>query len=243
MRTLKLEVKADFVRTHKLDTPQGSRAPSAQSSTTEKTGKWPTLKGTSKSKHEAQCAEESSADPDATESSIKRTRPRSKTFTFGKSDSPTKKQRAEGATVDSKPVKSTAIPKSPSSRSLRSLASNVSQKASRSSKASSPSTPAEFVQYLRKVQVPQEVEIGKLHKLRLLLRNETVEWVDSFISAGGMSELVGLLHRIMEVEWRYVYISAFLPCLTNTTLVRNTKTVSFMRSFGLSKVSAQPIWH
>jgi len=41
-----------------------------------------------------------------------------------------------------------------------------------------------------------------LHKLRLLLRNETVEWVDNFIKDGGMTELVGLLHRIMEMEWR-----------------------------------------
>jgi hypothetical protein len=48
----------------------------------------------------------------------------------------------------------------------------------------------------------QDVEVGRLHKLRQLLRNETVEWVDAFVQEGGMTELVALLHRIMEMEWR-----------------------------------------
>jgi hypothetical protein len=58
------------------------------------------------------------------------------------------------------------------------------------------------VAYLRKVQKPQLVEVGKVHKLRLLLRNETVAWIEDFIQLGGMKEIVGLLNRIMEVEWR-----------------------------------------
>jgi hypothetical protein len=62
--------------------------------------------------------------------------------------------------------------------------------------------PADFVSYLRKVQKPELVEVGKLHKLRLLLRNETVAWTEDFIRQGGMEEIVGLLHRIMSVEWR-----------------------------------------
>jgi len=62
--------------------------------------------------------------------------------------------------------------------------------------------PADFVSYLRKVQKPELVEVGKLHKLRLLLRNETVAWTEEFIRQGGMEEIVGLLHRIMAVEWR-----------------------------------------
>ena len=62
--------------------------------------------------------------------------------------------------------------------------------------------PADFVSYLRKVQKPELVEVGKLHKLRLLLRNETVAWTEEFIKQGGMEEIVGLLHRIMSVEWR-----------------------------------------
>ena len=62
--------------------------------------------------------------------------------------------------------------------------------------------PGDFVAYLQKVRQPELVEVGKLHKLRLLLRNETVAWTDEFIRLGGMKEIVELLHRIMAVEWR-----------------------------------------
>jgi hypothetical protein len=48
------------------------------------------------------------------------------------------------------------------------------------------------------------IEIGKMHKLRILLRNETVSWVDTFIADGGMDEIVQLIYRIMKVEWRCV---------------------------------------
>lgn len=63
-------------------------------------------------------------------------------------------------------------------------------------------SPADFVTYLRTVQTPEKMEVGKLHKLRLLLRNETVAWIEDFIGQGGMEEVVGLLYRIMAVEWR-----------------------------------------
>lgn len=62
--------------------------------------------------------------------------------------------------------------------------------------------PEDFVHYLREVQKPELVEVGKLHKLRILLRNEKVAWVDSFISSGGMDEVVELIYRIIKVEWR-----------------------------------------
>jgi hypothetical protein len=55
---------------------------------------------------------------------------------------------------------------------------------------------------MRTTKKVQDVEVGRLHKLRQLLRNETVEWVDTFIQEDGMTELAALLHRIMEVEWR-----------------------------------------
>ncbi|KAI1380350.1 armadillo-type protein [Hypoxylon crocopeplum] len=70
--------------------------------------------------------------------------------------------------------------------------------------------PVDYVGYLRKVQKPELVEVGKLHKLRLLLRNETVVWTEEFIRQGGMEEIVGLLHRIMEVEWREEHEDALL---------------------------------
>ncbi|KAH8904386.1 hypothetical protein BR93DRAFT_900480 [Coniochaeta sp. PMI_546] len=70
--------------------------------------------------------------------------------------------------------------------------------------------PLDYVAYLRKVQKPELVEVGKLHKLRLLLRNETVAWAEEFIREGGMKEIVDLLHRIMDVEWREEHEDALL---------------------------------
>ncbi|KAK3303433.1 armadillo-type protein [Chaetomium strumarium] len=70
--------------------------------------------------------------------------------------------------------------------------------------------PGDFVAYLQKVQQPEVVEVGKLHKLRLLLRNETVAWTEEFIRQGGMKEIVELLHRIMAVEWREEHEDALL---------------------------------
>ncbi|WEW60788.1 hypothetical protein PRK78_006276 [Emydomyces testavorans] len=70
--------------------------------------------------------------------------------------------------------------------------------------------PADFVHYLKEVQKPEIVEVSKLHKLRILLRNETVSWVESFISHGGMDELVKLLYRILKVEWREEHEDALL---------------------------------
>ena len=204
MRTLKLEIKADFVRTNKVDASQsGKETTSKRSLWGETASKRPTLGRSTKPRRTSQDGEESTT-PEAANSasSTKRTRPRSRTFTFSKGDSPTKKQKAEEQTASRAPKPST-IPKSPSSKSLSSL--SASQGSSFFSRNLKPAVPDEFVSYLRRMQRPQDVEIGKLHKLRLLLRNETVDWVDTFIRQGGMTELVGLLYRIMEMEWRYIF--------------------------------------
>ena len=73
-----------------------------------------------------------------------------------------------------------------------------------STKPDEMTAPSEFVHYLKEVQKPEIVEVGKLHKLRILLRNETVAWVEAFISSSGMDELIQLLYRTMKVEWRFV---------------------------------------
>ncbi|KAK4190849.1 GTPase-binding protein rid1 [Podospora australis] len=78
------------------------------------------------------------------------------------------------------------------------------------SKVKGQQLPGDFVVYLRKVQKPELVEVGKLHKLRLLLRNETVAWIEEFIRQGGMKEIVELLHRIMALEWREEHEDALL---------------------------------
>jgi hypothetical protein len=131
-------------------------------------------------------------------------RSRGRSFTLSrnggkKSDSrsPTKKSKGEGT-----------LGRHFRSRSTESLASErPSSSGSNSgsgifSKMKLQQGPIDYVNYLRKVQQPELVEVGKLHKLRLLLRNETVAWTEDFIRQGGMQEIVGLLYRIMEVEWR-----------------------------------------
>lgn len=200
MRTLKLEVKADFVRTHKLETPTVSRATSAHSSIGETPGKKSTKSTLSRGLKSRDGPDEAGKMPletDPTGGSSKRERPRSRTFTFSKGDSPMKKQRAERPPNERKAsAKSNPIPKSPS---MRSLISNGSTKSSKSGKVT---TPDEFVTYMKKTPKPQDVEVGRLQKLRQLLRNETVDWVDGFVQEHGLTELAGLLSRIMEVEWR-----------------------------------------
>ncbi|KAF3040514.1 hypothetical protein E8E12_007570 [Didymella heteroderae] len=192
MRTLKIEVKADFVRTHKLDTPRLSTT--SIPSIGEAEGKSiPKLQPSTKTRNDS-AQEEILTSQASKADGTKRERPTSKSFTF-RSTSPTKKSRATELGTTAKP---SPIPKSPSSRSLSSDAAS-NRSVSNSSKTVKS---AEFINYLKKNTKPQEVEVGKLHKLRLLLRNETVEWVNIFIQDGGMLELVALLHRIMEIEWR-----------------------------------------
>ena len=132
-----------------------------------------------------------------------RSRPRSRVFTLSKRDdsSPTKADKPESSirsrsksrpkSVDMSSIRPT------SSRSLPSSASVTSLKS-----PDSATTPGDFIHYLREVQKPSLVEVGKLHKLRILLRNESVTWTDHFVSKGGMDELVQLLYRIIQVEWR-----------------------------------------
>lgn len=111
--------------------------------------------------------------------------------------SPTKKQKGDGTIgrhFRSRSIDSVA--------SERPSSSNSTTGGGFMSKIKPQQGPADFVAYLRKVQKPESVEVGKLHKLRLLLRNETVAWTDEFVRQGGMEEIVGLLHRTMEVEWR-----------------------------------------
>ncbi|KAI0907802.1 armadillo-type protein [Ustulina deusta] len=130
-------------------------------------------------------------------------RSRGRSFTLSRSSgkksdarSPTKKSKGEGT-----------LGRHFRTRSTESLASDRPSSAGSSSgsgilsKMKLQQGPLDYVNYLRKVQQPELVEVGKLHKLRLLLRNETVAWTEEFIRQGGMQEIVGLLHRIMEVEW------------------------------------------
>ncbi|KFA53119.1 hypothetical protein S40293_03112 [Stachybotrys chartarum IBT 40293] len=138
----------------------------------------------------------------------RRTRGKSFTFSRSKKDStsPTKKQKSDGTLGRHFRSKSTESISSerPASSGGSSSGTNLL------SKIKLQQGPADYVAYLRKVQKPELVEVGKIHKLRLLLRNETVAWIEGFMEQGGMSEILGLLNRIMEVEWREEHEDALL---------------------------------
>jgi hypothetical protein len=139
---------------------------------------------------------------EAAKPNSKKSRPRSRTFTFKKSDktsattSPAKKQKTE-LSVDMKRssqpdlISPTLLSTSPATPSGSYFSGFVKK-----------NVPEDYVKYLQKHRTPADVEVGKLHKLRQLLRNETVSWVHKFIESGGMTSLVDLLHRLMEIEWR-----------------------------------------
>ena len=132
---------------------------------------------------------------------VKSKRPRSRTFTLSRASSkepPSPKKKAE-ATVGRHSRTNSSDRAASGTKSLASSGAAVAQNLIAKAKGQAPD---DFVSYLRKIQKPEAVEVGRLHKLRLLLRNETVAWTDEFIGQGGMEEIVGLLHRTMEVEWR-----------------------------------------
>ena len=199
MRSLDTNIKADFVNKHKSVSGSTSSAEglSLQSSRPS-TGKRSKTADASMS-NAGDCL---NAEP-AVETP-KKSRPRSLTFTLSKSDlSPSKKQKSERPSSHQR-TKSGGLTPSASSTSLKS--DGASQGFAFWSKASKPAVPDDYIEYLKKVQQPEIVEVGKVHKLRQLLRNETVDWVNAFIAQGGMIELVELLYRINKVEWRYVKI-------------------------------------
>jgi hypothetical protein len=206
MRSLDTHIKADFIRKDKFD---GNTSGNDSSFSTPRptTPRWPSPK--------KELPKTLGQDDDNT-GETKRPRPRSRTFTWskGNKDNSPKKQKNETGSGYSRP-KSIDL----SSQASGSLTSSASVPGlGFLSKPASITAPVDFVSYLRKVQKPEVVEVGKLHKLRLLLRNETVAWVDAFISKGGMDEVVALLHRIINVEWRYVSHEASFPIYLLTSL-------------------------
>lgn len=184
MRSLTLRVKADFIK-------QNEEASKSTTSTPQDT-----RNGTA-------VAEETPREqPEDDSKSTKRSRPRSRTFTFNKSDkragdaSPSKKGRSQSK---SRPV-SIHVPKDQPSNATSTPTTPTGS--SYGKRAQTAAIPGDYISYLKKNQEPKKIEVGRLHKLRILLRNETVAWVDSFVAQGGMAEVVGLLHRIMSIEWR-----------------------------------------
>ena len=195
MRSLDTNIKADFIKKDKFGSGSESSTEGVllQSSRT-KTGK------RSQTDDVSTYDTGESVNQTGSTESPKKARPRSRTFTFSKSgQSPSKKQKSERPTLHQR-NKSGGLQPSASSTSL--VSDGAAQGSTVFSRSSKPADPEEYIKYLKKVQAPESVEVGKIHKLRQLLRNETVAWIDTFIMQDGMTELVDLLYRIIKVEWR-----------------------------------------
>ncbi|KAK4545825.1 hypothetical protein LTR36_002389 [Oleoguttula mirabilis] len=200
MRSLTLRVKADFIK-QDLGSKTAGNSPTGMLNTE------PSKQQSATAATDSPAALER-VPTDDEDKATKRSRARSRTFTFSKGDkrngggteiSPTKKQRSQSKSrPTSVYIPSDSAVKSPSTATLTSPFASLGRK----SAASTTTAPADYLAYLKKHQDPTKVEVGRLHKLRILLRNETVAWVDSFVSLGGMAEIVSLLHRTMAVEWR-----------------------------------------
>ncbi len=200
MRSLNTRIKADFIRKESSVTGSNSSADSFVQHCSDthtlgrpKSGQRSATDGGSNAANNV---------PDLATIDVetpKKSRPRSLTFTRSKNDATAKKER---------PV-SHSRTKSSDASSSRSLTSpGAAQGLSFMNRTPKAASPGDYIAYLQKVRQPQAVEVGRIQKLRQLLRNETVSWVETFIEKGGMTEVVGLLYRILEIEWRYVFASA-----------------------------------
>ncbi len=197
MRSLDTNIKADFIKKDKSGSGSASSTEGLQLQTSR-----PSAGKRSQTDDPTTCDTGEFVDQTGSTESPKKPRPRSRTFTFSKSgQSPSKKQKSERP-VSHQRTKSGGLTPSASSTSLAS--DGATQGSTFFSKTSKPAMPEDYIKYLKEVRSPSSVEVGKVHKLRQLLRNETVGWVDTFIMQGGMTELVELLYRIIRVEWRCV---------------------------------------
>ena len=204
MRSLDTNIKADFIKKDK----NGSGSASSTEGLLLKSSR-PTAGKRSQTDVATTHDTGEFVDPTDSTQSPKKPRPRSRTFTFSRSgQSPSKKQKSERPASHQR-NKSGGLTPSASSTSLAS--DGATQGSTFFSRANKPALPEDYIKYLKQVRAPDLVEVGKIHKLRQLLRNETVGWVDEFIIQGGMAELVELLYRIIKVEWRFVIFPANDP--------------------------------
>lgn len=210
MRSLNTKIKADFI---KIETSVSGSASSADGLASQfeddsqnerqRTGERSRTDHASATNDEAEQAE-----------TPRKSRPRSLTFTRSKDTVPTKKTR---------PVSHARA------KSSDNTSSTTAQVFSFVNRVPKPALPEDYISYLHKVQKPQLIEIARIQKLRQLLRNEAVSWVDTFITNGGMAAVVNLLYRIIEIEWRYVQCR--LACMSeiDKSIERSTKTASYTK--------------
>lgn len=193
MRSLDTNIKTEFITKHNVEGDSSISTASTRKH-------W---LGFPRSGHKRDNSGDSSDQSSRHEKGSKSSR-RSRAFTASKGDSSSLKKKAESASLHRRPKSVDCTPRPSSYRGVSASSFNSAQ--------DNIADPSDFVHYLKEVQKPEIVEVGKLHKLRILLRNETVIWVDSFISSGGMDELIQLLYRIIQVEWRLVSTNRWHFC-------------------------------
>lgn len=205
MRALDTNIKADFVKQDRSGSGSTSNADGLRlGNLNAQLPSRPVSGRRSETEDSTVAANTEKMNPSIVAEASRKSRPRSRTFTLSKGESsPSKKQKPDRPASRGRPKSSEQTPSAQSKVLLSAGAPAIKMFGN----VPKPAVPDDFISYLGKVQKPELVEVGKLHKLRQLLRNETVSWVDTFITRGGMTEIVGLLNRIIQVEWRYVEIS------------------------------------
>lgn len=201
MRALDTNIKADFLKQDKSGSGSARKAdefspPNVGGMTINRPGSW----RRSKTDEGPVSGDQGGPDSAAVEESPRKSRSRSRTFTLGKGRSSSKKQKPERSPSRGRPKSTDLTPPDSTDPVTSSVAAQAFSFVTKPAKLVGPE---DYIHYLRKVQLPALIEVGKMHKLRQMLRNETVAWVDMFITRGGMTEIVGLLYRIIKVEWRY----------------------------------------
>ena len=187
MRSLDTNIKADFI--------QKDRTPSTPHSTNNNANTATSDNSSRRGRRKEQKEERQSRD-----SKGSRSRSRSRGFNLPRNGSwSPKKQRSDSGSSSRRPK---SIELSQPINLSKVLSPTGSVASLPGTAVDTAADPSDFVHYLKEIQKPEMVDVGKLHKLRLLLRNETVGWVDDFLAEGGMDEVVQLLYRIMKVEWR-----------------------------------------
>lgn len=197
MRSLKPDVKAGLMKGERV----GSGSSTASGPGSEGSGVRSSARSSNRKENERPRSEgEDSKDGKRSRS---RSRPRSRILTLTKRDEDTpSKQDRPGSSSRSRSKSRNKSADLANSRptSSRAMASTVSLASL--NPVDSAATPGDFIHYLREVQKPELVDVSKLHKLRILLRNESISWTDHFVSKGGMDELLQLYYRIAKIEWR-----------------------------------------
>ncbi|CAK1364776.1 unnamed protein product [Cercospora beticola] len=190
MRSLTMRVKADFIRQD-----QGAGKNSSPLATVT------SLENTSATHHITTETKVPIKDEEDSKST-KRSRTRSRTFTFSRGK---KEQKDDGSPAKKPRSQSRSRPTSiiiPSNNVSKTSLTPTTPTGSYGRQHASLAVPGDYIAYLRQNPDPTRVEVGRLHKLRILLRNETVSWVDAFITQDGMHEIIELLKRTMAIEWR-----------------------------------------